>query len=142
MRRVQTRRLVLTMMAVVVCASCSSEPAAPTATSILGSWVGTVTDATYGTGKVTILVRDRLGSLVNGTWEFQFPSGAVTGGTFGGNNFGSAVTLYLNPQPPLPCVSKSPLPTYSASLTMSGNKLTGQWIAATCHQGSLDLTKQ
>ena len=153
-RRRGTGQLLMLLLALVVegCSK-SSNPSAPdqSAGPYIGSWSGMLTSDVIGSGTATVVLDDGIktssGPLLSGRWNFVFndsrfnSSGTVTGGWLpDGTVFVLLFSRSLVPCPGEPDgVSDR---TRAASLTFTGNRMVGSYIAGGCPGGLMDLTRK
>lgn len=104
-------------------------------TSLTGTWSGTFTSLTRGSG-ILLLQLDVSGDAVTGTWESSFP-GAVVSGTVTGTS-GDMIALQLVPTALPEC-------PYNVVAEKSRDRLTGTYQSACAPLitgGSFELRKQ
>lgn len=130
---------VLTLVACGASAACSglSKLTGPSTASVSGTWSGTITSnqvAGNGAARVTISQTD---DKLSGTWNTTGPNSPDSGSLTGFVD-GSAVSMTLSPSVPTSCTS-------TATVTVSGNSMTGTYAAFNCTvaaAGGIALTKQ
>ena len=139
-RGVVTLTVLLTMAA---CGGTSSSPSTPT-DPLAGMWVGTFTDSVAGTGTMRMTLTSPISGGVSGTWESTFSNAAANnnGGQVSGGTTSRGTTLFFTPRTAWGCPDGRSDSSFAATLTLSANRLTGNWTALNCHFGSLDLLKQ
>jgi hypothetical protein len=147
------RGVVLAMTLVGVGCSSSSTPPTPdpSGDGFIGIWSGTVRSSVIGAGTATIVFDSGLKSpmlvQVTGQWTFVFPdsrfnaSGTATGTQL--RNDPLFVVLFSRSLVPCP---DAPGGTdergRSASLIVSGNRMSGGYMDNGCPGGSLDLVRK
>jgi len=133
---------VIVLLTMAACGGTSSSPSAPT-DPLAGTWVGTLTDGVAGTGTMRMTLNSPISGGVSGTWESTFSNAAANnGGQVSGGTASSATTLFFTPRTAWSCPDGRSDSSFAATLTLSGNRLTGSWTALICHGGSVDLLKQ
>jgi hypothetical protein len=146
--------LSLLFLAMVAAGCPKSSPTTPDQLKdpYLGMWTGTVRSNVIGPGVATIVLDSRLQSaptsfaLIGGRWTFVFPetrfssSGTVSGGLLpDGSYFVLLFSGSLVPCPGAPDgVSEK---GRSASLIVTGNRMSGDYIDNGCPGGFLDLVR-
>lgn len=145
-----------TLMAVAVGPTACSRASNPTTPddsqgAYLGTWTGAVTSDVIGVGNGTVVldggIKAPSGSLLTGHWSFVFSdsrftaSGTVSGGWLpDGTVF---VLLFSRSIVPCPAeVGGVSERTRSASLTLTANRMQGNYIAGGCPGGMMDLTRK
>lgn len=141
-----------TLWRIVVCgalllpvAACSSGPVAPSG-GFDGTWLGTLSDSASGSGSVK-LVLSQAAAGVSGTFAITFADSSQNrSGTAGGTAAAPLLVLSLVPAAPLVCSGGVTLTgTLSATMTMSGNRMSGSYSSFTCGGaigGTLDVSRQ
>ena len=148
------RFLGLAVAVAAVLTSCGrpSNPSAPEAQSsrFLGTWQGSVTSDTIGPGRATVVFDSQVGSdalpLLGGTWSLAFADPAFsTSGTVSASldATGTMLGLFLS-RSPVPCPGELDgvaQKAIAAVLGVSRDRLRGNYIAAGCPGGTLDLIR-
>jgi hypothetical protein len=125
-------RLFALALAVGVIAACGGNDAPAT---ISGNYVGTVQDSNSGSGTARFTLA-QAGSAVTGTWSVTYPAG-TNGGTLAGTAGANSAAFVLTP-------SDASLCPYQATVTISGNRLTGTYAGINCVgtiTGSIDASR-
>jgi hypothetical protein len=124
--------------------ACSSGPAAPSG-ALDGVWSGTLSDGASGAGSAT-LVLTQMSAGVSGTFAITLPDAQNRAGRVGGTVAASVLVLTLTPSTPLACSPTVTLSgTMSATMTVTGNRMTGTYSSFTCGGaigGAIDITRQ
>jgi hypothetical protein len=133
---------------------CSKSPTKPDQPRdpYLGTWTGTVRSRVIGPGVATIVLDSRLQTapasfaLISGRWTFAFPepkfsaSGTVSGGLLPDGSY--FVLLFSGSTVPCPGAPDGISEKgRSASLIVTGNRMTGDYIDNGCPGGFLDLVR-
>ena len=140
----------------MLAADCSkSSPAAPDQPTdpYLGTWTGTVRSNVIGSGLATIVLDSRLQAtptsfaLVGGRWTFVFPdtkfsaSGTVSGGLLPDGSY--FVLLFSGSTVPCPGAPDGVSEKgRSASLVVTGNRMSGVYMDNGCPGGFLELVRK
>jgi hypothetical protein len=115
----------------------SSSPTGPSTHSVNGTWSGSITsNLAVGSGPATVTL-SQSGNRLSGTWSVIGPT-SPDSGSLTGSVDGSAVSVTLSPSVPTGC-------PYTATMTVSGNSMTGTYAAFNCTAsiaGGIALTKQ
>ena len=129
----------------------SSPPTGPSTPSVSGTWSGSITSKpaslstavvpgarTRPPGAITTgyavdsdqarITLSQTDSSLSGSWSTTGPNG-TNGGTLTGFIDGSAVSMTLSPSSPTSC-------PYTATVTVSGNSMTGTYAAFNCTDAS------
>ena len=135
----------------VGCAKSPTKPDPPQ-DPYLGTWTGTVRSQVVGPGMATIVLDSRLQTaptsfaLISGRWAFAFPepkfsaSGTVSGGLLPDGSY--FVLLFSGSTVPCPGAPDGVSEKgRSASLTVTGNRMSGDYIDNGCPGGFLDLVR-
>jgi hypothetical protein len=141
--------------AVIAAAACSSAsgPAAPTTSqgAYLGTWSGTVTSSVIGAGAATLVFDAGFKSApliqVTGQWRFVFPdarfsgSGTITGDQIAGVPFFQLI--FSSSTVPCPAEQSGVAEKgRSASVTVAGDRMYGNYMDNGCPGGTLELTRK
>jgi hypothetical protein len=133
---------------------CSKSPTKPDQPNdpYLGTWTGTVRSDVIGQGVATIVLDSRLQTaptsfaLISGRWTFAFPeskfsaSGTVSGGLLPDGSY--FVLLFSGSTVPCPGAPDGVSEKgRSASLIVTGNRMSGDYIDNGCPGGFLDLVR-
>jgi len=118
--------------------------------SFLGTWSGRINSDAIGAGTATLVIDFQFGSgrstLLGGTWKVSFPDptfnvdGTLSGGF---DPSGAILGLFFTPAA-VPCPAETGAvaqKAMAASLTVAGKRMRGNYIAAGCPGGTLDLDK-
>ena len=147
------RRVVLLILALVVVSCSKSNPSAPDQSQepYLGTWSGTITSDVIGPGNGTVVLDGGIkvpsGPLLSGHWNFVFndsrfnANGTVSGGWLPDRTV--FVLLFSRSLVPCPAEPEGTSErTRSASLTLTANRMQGNYIAGGCPGGMMDLTRK
>jgi hypothetical protein len=125
----QSRRLIVALVLGV--GGCTG-PAAPSVTSVAGSWSGTTNPPHRASAFAISVTISQSGALLSGTWGTNY-----NGGTVNGEINGARVSMILTTTH-LP----SPCPSFSIMATVDGNRMSGTTHGVDCPStGSIELTK-
>ena len=138
----------LVFSASLAAAGCGDDRGSPTAptpsfNTLSGTWTGTITEPTAGTGRLIVVLEERaiagLGSVLSGGWTVSFAtagrsdSGTLTGSVLNGQ---AAIELASGNRPscPAPVPPFEPLPAgnWSLLVTTSERLLSGSSLYFTC----------
>jgi hypothetical protein len=134
----QTAVAFLLTLVACVAAACggSSSATGPSASSIAGTWSGSITsNMAPGSGGAQVSI-SQTGDSLSGTWGVNGPTSPDSGSLTGTFN-GSAVSMTLSPSVPTSC-------PYRVTATVSGNSMVGTYAAFNCTlpvAGGITLTK-
>jgi hypothetical protein len=136
-------------------AACSKTPSPsapdPPDGPYIGTWTGTVTSEVIGRGNATIVFDGgfKTPSVIQATgrWSFEFldarfsATGTVSGSSLtNGNLF---VLAFSSAKVPCPETKDgADVRGRSASVTLTGNRMQGSYIANGCPGGAIDLTRK
>ena len=146
---------------VLLAAACGSTPTAPSPPAFpvpvgprTGNWAGTMTDATNGQGRLSVVLLDTPiagESVLAGTWTAAFPNAArnASGDVSGSIGAGGAVRLFLTRRPAMTCTNGAGTLAagsfFGEVLSLTGTAIAGDYTYVDCSAsvpGTLTLTKQ
>ena len=117
----------LLMACALLTVGCSGSDGTPTspssASSLTGSWNGSVVSQLSGSGSARVTLNQN-GSVVTGTWTASFPEG-TDAGTVDGQVSGGSLQVMLNPGDPTNC-------PYRMTATVSGSTINGTYTSVHC----------
>ncbi len=139
------------------CGEDSNGPTAPTPTlnTLSGTWTGTVSEPSAGTGRLVVVLEERtvagLGRLLSGGWTVSFPNaGRYDAGSLTGTVTDTEARMLLTPENRLACPPPSgpvgPLPVgdWALEVTVSARRLAGTSLYFTCTaslSGTVELSR-
>lgn len=145
----------LLLAAAVLDAACSksSNPSGPDPLqmSFLGTWTGEVTSEVIGKGTATVTFNQQLDSptvpLVSGvgTLIFPEPGFSLTGRVSASPDVNATVLVVLFERGVVPCPREPggvAQRTIAANLTITSNRLHGNYLAGGCPGGTMDLVRK
>ena len=144
--------LLVTLALVPACGHDSPTAPTPAFGSHTGTWAGTVSDDSNGSGtmriELTEVTIDASRSLLGGAWTTTFAdSSKNASGTVGGILSDRQLSITANPTPPLTCAPVPLVPpgTFSIAATVAGSQLAGTYSFSTCTgsaSGTIALHRQ
>ena len=151
-----TRQRLVRLLAVGLCAlgtACAKDGPtipSPVSGSYVGTWSGAIVSAAIGEGSLVLVLTSQLGPpntpLVNGHWTSTFvdsrfsTSGKVVASIAPDGTVG--VVFDRNTVPCPQEASGAAQQTMFASMTVTGQRMTGSYIAGICPGGTMELMKQ
>ena len=151
------RRLVIVSAILTLSMGCSESPTSPSsgASGLGGTWTGTVSDSSNGSGSMRVILTD-LGTFggitgVTGTWSTTFGEASKNGsGQATGTMSNGVLSLTLAASSRPICATNGPFSglqgDYLATgLTVNDGRIRGAYLYGTCTgsaDGALDLRKQ
>ncbi|HEX7797892.1 MAG TPA: hypothetical protein VF456_26200 [Vicinamibacterales bacterium] len=144
--------LLATLISAGTACSKTSNPSAPDPdrSPYIGKWTGTVTSELIGRGIATIVFDGGFKTpsviQVTGHWNFEFSDQRFSAtGTVSGSALTNAdlfVLAFSSATVPCPAANDgTDVKGRSASVTVTGNRMQGTYIANGCPGGTIDLTR-
>lgn len=144
--------LVLGALMCAACAGSSGNPSAPGQTGgYRGTWTGAIVSDAIGPGEITVVITSQLGPeaspLLSGDWSLMFADPTFSGRGLVAGNFNvelTILTLFFD-RGPVPCPAAPggvAQRSMIANLTVSGGTMRGNYLAAECPGGSMQLSRR